>query len=42
MVDYRVYLLVNENGYITMLRTDNHVNMYISKTSSSVLKRDKE
>ena len=42
VVDYRVYCIVHENGYITMLHTDNHLNIYISKTFSGVLKRDKE
>ena len=40
VVNYRVYFLVHGNEYITTLRTENHLNIYITKTFSVVLKRD--
>ena len=40
VMDYRVYFLVHENGYVTTLKTENRLNIYITKTFGTVLKKD--
>ena len=38
-MDYRVYTLLHENGYITTLKTENHLNFYITNTFGEILKK---
>ena len=38
-MDYRVYFLVHENSYVTTLKTENHLNIYITKTFGTILKK---
>ena len=39
IIDYRIYFLVHANGYVTRLRNENHLNIYITKTFGTILKR---
>ena len=39
VMDYRVYFLVHENSYVTTLKIENHLNIYISKTFGTILKK---
>ena len=41
-MDYRVYFLVHENGYVTTLKTENHLNSYVTKTFGIILEKDND
>ena len=40
VMDYRVYFLVHENRYVTTLKTESHLNIYITVTFVEILKKD--
>ena len=41
-MDYRVYFLVHENGYIRTLNTANFLNIRITEIFGEVLKKDND
>ena len=41
-MDYRVYFLVHENGYIRTLKTENFLNIYITKAFGEILKKNND
>ena len=41
-MDYRVYFLVHENGYIRTFNTANFLNIRITETFGEVLKKDND
>ena len=41
-MDYRVYFLVHENGYIRTLKTEHFLNIYITKAFGEILKKNND
>ena len=41
-MDWRVYFLVHENGYIRTLKTENFLSIYITKIFGEILKKDND
>ena len=42
VMDYILYFLVHEKEYIRMLKTENFLNIYITKTFGEILKKDND